>query len=66
MDQTFITPLSFRQWNGWTQEQAAAWYGCSERSWRRYETGERAVPLPLLLRMREHRDKGRRRPLAAV
>lgn len=57
---------SFRTENGWTQRDAARWYGCSPRSWRRWELGERAVPLPLIKRIAESRDKGRRRQLAAV
>ncbi len=32
--------------DGWTQDQAAAWYGCSKRQWQRWESGEAAVPLP--------------------
>lgn len=43
----------FRQAKGWTQEQAAAWYGCKVRSWGRYETGARDTPLPLLNRIDE-------------
>lgn len=31
---------------GWTQQQAADWYGCSKRQWQRWETGEADVPLP--------------------
>lgn len=36
---------------GWTQRRAAAWYGCSEREWQRYEAGEINIPLPLVKRM---------------
>lgn len=32
---------------GWSQAQAAAWYGCGERTWRRWE-GTAIVPLPVL------------------
>ncbi|MGH3428514.1 MAG: hypothetical protein ACRDQZ_13260 [Mycobacteriales bacterium] len=55
----------FRRLNGWSQLRAAIWYGCSERSWRRYEAGDRPVPLPLLNRIRE-RNRGRRQPALAV
>jgi transcriptional regulator with XRE-family HTH domain len=37
-----ITPEWLRAWRarrGFTQARAAAWYGVSERSWRRYEAG---------------------------
>lgn len=47
----------FRQNRDWTQAEAAEWYGCSERSWRRYETGERNVPQPLLNRIGNWRPK---------
>jgi hypothetical protein len=30
-------PHNFRLAKSWTQEQAAAWYGVSERTWRRWE-----------------------------
>ncbi len=66
------TLIGFRDFNGWTQAEAAAWYGCAARTWRRYELGERPIPLPLLLRIRDYLKrypngaKGRRRRLAAV
>ena len=41
----------FRERRGWTQAQAAAWYGCSEREWRRWERLEVAVSSPALKRM---------------
>lgn len=50
-----LAVLNFRLNRHWTQEQAAVWYGCTERSWRRYETGERAAPIPLLNRIRAWR-----------
>ena len=34
---------TLREWRlrqRWTQADAARWYGCSIRTWRRYETGE--------------------------
>jgi len=36
---------------GWTQEQCAEWYGCNVRTWRRFESGQRPVPLPLVKRI---------------
>jgi transcriptional regulator with XRE-family HTH domain len=44
-----MIPHNYRVVRGWTQEQAAAWYGCSVRSWRRYEHG--GAPRPLLTRI---------------
>jgi transcriptional regulator with XRE-family HTH domain len=39
----------WRERRGFTQQQAAEWYGVTERSWQRYESGERPVPRPLLI-----------------
>ena len=39
---------------GWSQLHSAKWYGVSERQWQRYETGESAIPLPLIKRMMAH------------
>lgn len=50
-----LAVLNFRLLRDWTQAEAAAWYGCDERSWRRYETGERRVPVPLMNRIRAWR-----------
>lgn len=36
---------------GFTQREAAEWYGVTERTWQRYESGERSVPRPLLRRI---------------
>jgi hypothetical protein len=36
---------------GWTQKEAAEWYGIGWRAWQRWEAGERAIPLPLVLRI---------------
>lgn len=36
---------------GWTQADAAKWWGCSERTWRRYETGPGRPPLALIKRI---------------
>ena len=45
-----------RRWRtevrNWTVEEAAGWWGVDERTWRRYESGERAVPKPLAKRVR--------------
>lgn len=40
---------------GWSQIQAAKWYGCSVRQWQRFESGECEVPLPLVRRIQAHR-----------
>jgi len=40
--------VAFRRGEQWTQVAAAKWYGVDERTWRRYELGERPVPLTLL------------------
>lgn len=44
---------------GLSQEQAAALYGVTERSWRRYECGDRRVPAALLhwMRLWEFHDR---------
>ena len=36
---------------GWSQLQAAKWYGVTERTWQRYEAGESVIPLPLFNRL---------------
>lgn len=36
---------------GWTQADAAAWYGCSERQWRRWENGETPIPVHVIRRL---------------
>lgn len=51
--------LNFRLAKGWTQKRAAAWWGCTERSWQRYESGERTVPGPLLKRIAAARPRRR-------
>ena len=33
---------------GWTQQEAADWYGVGKRAWQRWEGGERGIPLALL------------------
>lgn len=42
----------FRTRRGWTQTEAAAWYGVAVRTWRRWERGEGLhVPTPVLKRL---------------
>jgi transcriptional regulator with XRE-family HTH domain len=50
------TVYAFRKLKRWTQKEAAEWYGVSERTWRRYETGE-IVCLPLLKRIANPRAR---------
>ncbi len=40
---------------GWTQKGAAAWCGVDERTWRRWERGERGIPMTLINRLRDRR-----------
>lgn len=49
-------PLNFRAVKRWTQAQAAAWYGVSERTWRRYEGV--GAPLPVLTRIAAFAKRG--------
>ena len=43
----------FRAIRGFTQAQAAEWFGVSERTWRRWEnTG--IVPVPVMKRVRDY------------
>lgn len=49
-----LAPAELRQWRearGWTTAEAAAWYGCSQRAWQRYEDGTRHIPRPLLVKI---------------
>ena len=49
-----MTPEFLRQWRrsrGWTQPEAARWYGCDVRTWRRFERGETPIALPLQRRI---------------
>lgn len=41
----------WRESHGWTQEEAAAWYGCTRQAWSLWELGDRPLPRPLLLRL---------------
>lgn len=53
-----LTAARLRAWRdarGWTQAQAAEWYGCSEDAWRSYEIGRRPIPRPLMLRLADDR-----------
>lgn len=46
----------WREHRGYTQTEAAEWYGVSLRQWQRYEDGDHAVPKPLTLRIEKSRD----------
>lgn len=39
---------------GWYQKDAAAWYGVSERQWRRWENGEVPIPTTVVKRLAEY------------
>jgi hypothetical protein len=39
---------------GWYQKDAAAWYGVSERQWRRWENGEVPIPTTVVKRIAEY------------
>ncbi len=41
----------YRMGRKWTQAQAAKWWGCSEREWRRWEKGDATPPPALLMRI---------------
>jgi len=50
-----VTPTDLRAWRlarGFSQASAADWYGCTLRTWQRYESGERPIPAPLHRRLR--------------
>jgi hypothetical protein len=36
---------------GWSQQQAADWYGVSKRQWQRWEAGTTPAPRPLINRL---------------
>lgn len=38
----------------WYQKDAAAWYGVSERQWRRWENGEVPIPTTVVRRIAEY------------
>lgn len=45
------TPAKLLRWRkamGWSQEEAAAWYGVTEGAWRHWENGRRKIPRPLI------------------
>lgn len=53
-----MTPVKLRAWRkkeGLTMREAGEWYGLSpksaERSWSRYEHGQRRIPVPLIRRI---------------
>lgn len=46
----------FRQMRGFTQAQAAEWYGVTERSWRRYENTNH-MPRPLAKRIMRYAQR---------
>lgn len=46
--------LALRKEHGWSQRQAAEFFGVSLRAWQYYETDARRVPRSLLRRTVEH------------
>lgn len=56
-----MTPGELRQWRearvdhrtgrSWSQARAAEWFGCDERTWRRWENRESSVPRTLVKRI---------------
>jgi transcriptional regulator with XRE-family HTH domain len=43
-----------RRWRlarGWSQRQAAEWYGCSTEAWRSWEGGRRPIPAHVARRL---------------
>lgn len=49
------TGRDLKRWRGrrgWTQYQAAIWYGCREQTWKQYEAADH-IPLPLRQRIAE-------------
>lgn len=46
---------AYRKARGWTQAQAAKWWACSEREWRRWEKGDAAPPPALLKRIAKYK-----------
>lgn len=51
--------LRFRQARKWSQQKAAAWWGCSARTWRRWERDEATPPAALLKRLHSTRSTPR-------
>jgi DNA-binding XRE family transcriptional regulator len=49
----------FRHKLGWTQVEAARWFGVHKRTWGKWERGERGVPLPLYRAMAGQLQPGR-------
>jgi len=54
--------LTFRLDRDWTQVEAAEWYGCSARTWRRWENAEVQIPRSVLNRIRAARSLRARTP----
>lgn len=52
VNEAWVLPRNFRLFRGWTQPEAAAWYGVSERTWRRYELN--GAPPPAIERIRSY------------
>ena len=56
-----MTPDELRLWRmarvdqrtgrPWSQPRAAEWFGCDERTWRRWEIGESRIPRHLVVRI---------------
>lgn len=45
----------WRERRGWTQQRAGEWWGLpaknAARTWRRWESGDRRIPMPLVQRV---------------
>lgn len=61
IEQAIVAEFRFAHGPHWTEAQAAAWWGVSERTWRRYERGETCPPAPLLKAIQRYRLRHRRR-----
>ena len=48
MTQAGTYKIGKRKVSGWSQAQAAEWYGGKTRTWRAWEKGELPVPVPLV------------------
>lgn len=62
-----LTPARLRAWRearGWTQQQAAEWYGSSREAWQSWELGRRPIPRPLAIRIVAESEPRPRRPLS--
>ena len=63
-----MTPTELRRWRrkrfpsqteGTGQRLAATWYGVTVRAWQHWEGGTRAIPGPLLTRIKAEAHPGR-------